>query len=79
MKITKGNVNKFLMVKLPAAYFCGVRLKKIEENSCITSVKYKWIKQNPFGSMYFAVQAMASELSTGALVLKKIRNSGNKK
>ena len=28
--------------------------------------------------MYFAVQAMASELSTGALVLKKIQESGNK-
>lgn len=77
MKITAGKINKFLMIKLPAAYFSGVRVKAINENECTTGVKYKWINQNPFNSMYFAVQAMASELSTGTLVLKKIRESSN--
>jgi hypothetical protein len=28
---------------------------------------------NPFNSMYFAVQAMAAELSTGALVMYQIQ------
>lgn len=77
MKITAGKINKFLMIKLPAAYFCGVRVKDINENECVTRVKFKWINQNPFNSMYFAVQAMASELSTGTLVLKKIRERSN--
>lgn len=78
MKITPRKINSFLLLKLPAAYLTGVRLKVITDDKCITTVRYKWINQNPFKSMYFAVQAMASELSTGALVLKKIQESGNK-
>lgn len=73
MKITPGKINTFLLLKLPAAYFCGVRVKAITDLSCIATVKHKWINQNPFKSLYFAVQAMASELSTGALVMKKIK------
>ena len=72
MKITPSKINKFMIVKLPAAYFCGVRVVSITENKCKTKVRHRWINQNPFNSMYFAVQAMASELATGALVLKKI-------
>lgn len=34
----------------------------------MVSVRHRWINQNPFGSLYFAVQAMAAELTTGALV-----------
>ena len=78
MKISPRKINLFLLAKLPSAFLCGVRLKSISDTKCITSVKYKWINQNPFNSLYFAVQAMASELSTGALVLKKIQESGNK-
>lgn len=69
-------INTFLLFKLPSAFFCGVRLKSIDSLKCITSVKHRWINQNPFHSMYFAVQAMAAELSTGALVLNKIKESG---
>lgn len=76
MKITASNLNKFLLFKLPSAFICGVRLKEIEGNKCVTSVKHRWINQNPFNSMYFAVQAMAAELSTGALVMLQIKNSG---
>ncbi len=69
-------INTFLLFKLPSAFFCGVRLKSIDSQKCITTVKHRWINQNPFQSMYFAVQAMAAELSTGALVLDKIKESG---
>lgn len=68
----------FLLLKLPNAFFSGVRIKSLQENACITSVKHRWINQNPFGSIYFAVLAMASELSTGALVLQKIKSSNKK-
>jgi len=64
------------MFKLPAAYFTGVRTKAIHENSCVVSVKHRWVSQNPFNSMFWAVQGMAAELSTGALVMKKIKESG---
>jgi hypothetical protein len=75
MYFTPKKFNKFLFFKLPSAYFCGVRVKEISSEKCITSVKYRWINQNPFNSMYFAVQAMAAELTTGALVISAIKNS----
>ena len=78
MKITASKLNKFLFFKLPSAYLCGVRVKHIDEKSCVVTVKHRWINQNPFNSMYFAVQAMAAELSTGALVMLEIQKSGKK-
>ncbi len=73
MPITPKKLNQFLMLKLPSAWLCGVRVKAISDTNCSVGVKHKWINQNPFKSMYFAVQAMAAELSTGALVISKIR------
>ena len=78
MKISVSNLNKFLFFKLPSAYLSGVRVKHIDENKCVVTVKHRWINQNPFNSMYFAVQAMAAELSTGALVMLEIQKSGKK-
>lgn len=75
MSVSKSKINLFVMFKLPSAYLCGVRAKFIDNIKCEVSVKHRWINQNPFNSMYFAVQAMAAELSTGALVLSQIRDS----
>jgi len=66
------------MFKLPSAYLCGVKLKEINNSKAVVTVKHKWINQNPFNSMYFAVQSMAAELTTGAIVIKKITESGKK-
>jgi hypothetical protein len=76
MKITASNLNKFLFFKLPSAFICGVRVKEITDAMCVVTVKHRWINQNPFNSMYFAVQAMAAELSTGAMVMNQIQMSG---
>lgn len=78
MKLTVSKLNSFLLFKLPSAFICGVRVKAIDEDRCIVSVKHRWINQNPFNSMYFAVQAMAAELSTGALVMFQIQKSDRK-
>jgi len=59
----------FLLSKLPAAYFSGVRVKEMDEKRCVTTVPYKWLSKNPFRSTYFASLAMAAEMSTGALAL----------
>lgn len=75
MEVTVKKMNKFLMFKLPSAYLCGVRLKTLDSNKAVVQVKYKWLNQNPFNSMYFAVQSMAAELTTGAIVIKKIKES----
>lgn len=78
MTITPSKLNKYLMFKLPAAYFTGVRATYLDEEKCTVSVTHKWINQNPFKSMFWAVQGMAAELATGALVMQKIQNSGKK-
>lgn len=78
MKLTASKLNQFLLFKLPAAFICGVRVKNLDESHCIVKVKHRWINQNPFNSMYFAVQAMGAELATGALVMYQIQKSGRK-
>ncbi len=75
MPIKPTTINTYLLLRLPAAYFCGVRVKALSETYCRTSVKYSWINQNPFKSMFWAVQGMAAELSTGALVMSYIKQS----
>jgi hypothetical protein len=59
----------FLLLRLPSAYFAGVRVREIDEKKCVVTVPYKWFTQNPFRSTYFACLAMAGELSTGALAM----------
>ncbi len=78
MEVTVKKMNRFLMFKLPSAFLCGVKLKDLNNEKSVVTVTYKWINQNPFKSMYFAVQSMAAEFSTGALVIKKIQESGFK-
>ena len=63
------------MFKLPSAYLCGVRVKTLEKEKCTTTVKLRWINQNPFKSLFWAVQGMAAELSTGAIIIDKIKES----
>jgi hypothetical protein len=75
MKLSPSKINTFLLFKLPSAYFTGVRIKSISETTCITTVKHRWINQNPFKSIFWAVQGMAAELSTGAMVMAKIKES----
>lgn len=78
MALNPSKLNSFLLLKLPAAFICGVRVKELTSEVCQTTVTHRWINQNPFNSMYFAVQAMAAELSTGALVMNEIQQCGHK-
>ena len=59
----------FLFMKLPSAFFAGVRVCDIDEKHCVVTVPYKWFSQNPFRSTYFACLSMAAEMSTGALAM----------
>ncbi len=76
MEFSPTKLNAFLFLKLPAAFLCGVRVKSVAIEKCVATVKYRWLNQNPFNSMYFAVQAMAAELTTGVLVMYQIKKSG---
>lgn len=75
---TPSKFNTFTMFKLPSAWLTGVRVKSLSPESCTTTVKHRWINQNPFNSMFWAVQGMAAELATGALVIAHIQKSGKK-
>ncbi|WP_284652492.1 DUF4442 domain-containing protein [Flavobacterium terrisoli] len=75
MEFSPSKLNTFLFFKLPSAFWSGVRVKSISNDQCVVTVKHRWFNQNPFKSMYFAVQAMAAELTTGALVMMQIKNS----
>jgi hypothetical protein len=59
-------------MKLPSAFFSGVRVKTADENKCAVTVPYKWFSTNPFRSTYFACLAMAAEMSTGVLSMMHV-------
>lgn len=59
-------------------FLAGIRVQELSNEKAITTLKYKWLTQNPFRSMYFACQAMAAEMSTGLLVMNAIDNSDPK-
>lgn len=78
MKLTPSKINKFNIFKLPSVFLMGVRVTSITNQACTVTVKHKWINQNPFKSLFWAVQGMAAELTTGAIVMAKIAESGKK-
>lgn len=77
-KFTVAKLNRFLLFKLPSAYISGVRVTELADNKVTVKVKHNFINKNPFKSMFWAVQGMASELTTGVLVMKHIYESGQK-
>ena len=78
MTLTPSKLNAFTLFKLPSAFLCGVRTKFLDSSKCIVTVKHRWINKNPFNSMFWAVQGMAAEFSTGALMISKIKDSGKR-
>src|SRR5215217_2838876 len=62
----------FLLSRLPAAYFAGVRARSVSPEKCTVSVPYKWFTKNPFRSTYFACLSMAAEMSTGILSMAHV-------
>ena len=73
MTFSPKKLNLFLVFNLPSAYLCGVRVQWIDQEKCHVGVRHKWINKNPFKSMFWAVQGMAAELATGALIIMKIK------
>lgn len=59
----------FMLGKLPMGILAGLRVKHIDAQSCQVAVPYRWLNTNPFKSTYFAVLAMAAEMSTGMMSL----------
>ena len=66
--------NLFLFKDLPSAWLCGIRINELNDKKCLVRVKHNWFNSNPFRSLYWAVQGMASELTTGMLIIKEKDN-----
>jgi len=78
MALSASKFNTFTFFKLPSAWWSGVRVKYIDKEKTVVTVKHRWFNQNPFNSMFWAVQGMAAELSTGAMVIDQIKENGAK-
>jgi len=62
----------FLFQKLPAAFFAGLRIHYFDDLKCVVRIRYSWFSQNPFQSIYFAVEAMAAEMCSGMLAFAQV-------
>jgi len=60
------NFRLYLWARLPLAACAGLSLRRLDDAGCTVALPGGWRTQNPFRSMYFAAQAMAAEMSTGA-------------
>ena len=79
-KIRKMAVNPWMMKvymlkHLPMGALAGLRVVEIDDKHAVVTVPYKNLNKNPFRSMYFAVQSMAAELSSGILALALVTDA----
>lgn len=65
-----------ITTQIPIAWIAGVRLESWEENKVSTKIKYDFLNQNPFKSIFWAVQGMAAEFSSGLMANAKIAKTG---
>jgi len=62
----------YMLMNLPMGFIAGLKIIEISSQKSRISVPYKFINKNPFKSMYFAVQSMAAELTSGILALAEV-------
>ena len=62
----------YMLMNLPMGFIAGLKIIEITSQQSQISVPFKFVNKNPFKSMYFAVQAMAAELSSGILALAEV-------
>ena len=74
MRFTPAKINAYTFRNLPSAWCSGVRVIKITKLSCEVILRLNFFNKNPFRSIFWAVQGMAAELSTGVLLMQEINN-----
>jgi hypothetical protein len=65
----------YFLAKLPLGAIAGLKIVKLDGESCEAAVPFGWITKNPFGSIYFAALTMAAELSCAGLALQAARGA----
>lgn len=63
-----------LLRKLPIGLVTGMKLVKATEEQAIVQIKYQYITQNPFRSIYVGCLAMGAELASGVLGMVNVLN-----
>jgi hypothetical protein len=66
----------FLLRKLPLAWLAGLRLVALTPEAATVTIRYKYLTQNPFRSIYFAALAMAAELASGIQAMLHTQGGG---
>ncbi|MBK8887998.1 MAG: DUF4442 domain-containing protein [Saprospiraceae bacterium] len=62
---------------LPSVAFWGIKVKDLNDTSCVVVVPFNYRSKNPFRSIYFGALSGAAELATGLLCKKLILERGN--
>lgn len=73
--LSRVPVTLWMWKTLPLAAFAGLRVVRLDEAACAVRLPGGWRTQNPFRSTYFAAQAMAAEMSTGAPALVVLQDA----
>ena len=73
--MTIRNFNRFVFLKLHSAFLCGVRLMSLTTERAVVTVTLNFLNKNPFKIIFWAVQGMAAEVATGAIILSEVRSS----
>ncbi len=68
-------LNLFFIKHMPMGLLNGLRIVELDEEHARVSVPYNYLTKNPFQSLYFAVQSMAAELSSGAMAIAEVKAS----
>lgn len=65
----------YMLTHLPMGFIAGLKIIELNSQLSRISVPNKFINKNPFKSMYFAVQSMAAELTSGILALVEVHGA----
>lgn len=74
--LSPAKLRLFLLRKLPMAWLAGLRLVALTPDAATVTIRYKYLTQNPFRSIYFACLAMAAELASGIQAMLHVQGGG---
>lgn len=71
--LSPAKLRFFMLRKLPMAWLAGLRLRELTPEAATVTIRYKYLTQNPFCSIYFACLAMAAELASGLQAMMHVQ------
>ena len=75
--LSPARLRLFFLRRLPMAWLAGLRLRELSPEAATVTVRYKYLTQNPFRSIYFACLSMAAELASGIQAMLHIQGNGH--